>query len=193
MITVIDSGGANLSSVLFALDRLGVKAQLSADPETVFSSTKLILPGVGAASAVMKNLRERELVHCLRELKQPVLGICLGMQILFERSDEGGVDCLGVLPGGVSELKVAPGLPVPHMGWNLVRSVRDCALLGDTSDHFYFVHSFVAPRGETVRAVADYGVEVPAIVQSGNWWGVQFHPERSGLAGARLLQRFVEM
>jgi len=194
MITVVDSGGANLSSVLFALDRLGVKSRLTTDPELIYKSGKVLLPGVGAAAAVMGNLKQRELVSCLRELKQPVLGICLGMQILFERSEEGDASCLGVIPGAVTQLATRPGLPVPHMGWNQVRQVGPaCPLLAGNDDYFYFVHSFVAPAGAAVRGVADYGVEVPAVVQSGNWFGVQFHPERSGPAGARLLTRFMEL
>jgi glutamine amidotransferase len=195
MITVIDSGGANLSSVLFALDRLGVKNRLSRDPEVIRRSEKLILPGVGAAGSVMGNLRALGLVDSLRALKQPVLGICLGMQILYERSEEGDVECLGVIPGTVKKLVPGPGLTVPHMGWNEVRCLpgrADCPLFPAevSSESFYFVHSFVAPAGNAVQAVAIQGVEIPAIVQSGNWFGVQFHPERSGAAGARLLARF---
>jgi glutamine amidotransferase len=194
MITVVDSGGANLSSVLFALERLGVKTRLSRDPDEIRKSPKVLLPGVGAAAAAMDTLRERELVECLRGLKQPVLGICLGMQILFERSEEGDADCLGVIPGRVGRLAAQPGLPIPHMGWNRVRSVSGgCALLDEGEEFFYFVHSFAAPLCPAVKGVADYGVEVPAVVERGNWFGAQFHPERSGAPGHRFLERFARL
>lgn len=193
MITVVDSGGANLSSVLFALERLGVQSRLSRDPDEIHASPKVLLPGVGAARAAMKTLRERELIACLRELKQPVLGICLGMQLLFESSEEGPADCLGVIPGKVGKLEAKPGLPIPHMGWNQVRAVAGgCALLDD-EDFFYFVHSFAAPAGTSVKGVTDYGVQVPAVIQHKNWFGAQFHPERSGAAGSRFLERFVRL
>lgn len=198
-VVVVDSGGANLASVLFALERLGATAQLSADPQVIAAAPRVLLPGVGAAGAVMANLRQRQLVDCLRALTQPVLGICLGMQILYESSAEGNCQCLGILPGRVTPLQPAPDRPVPHMGWNRVRAVQDSRLLplqgvgAALGDHFYFVHSYAAPMGAAVVAVADYGVEVPALVQHGNWLGAQFHPERSGAAGARLLQRFLEL
>lgn len=195
MITVVDSGGANLTSVLFALERLGIATGFSRDPDEIFGASKVLLPGVGAAGAAMRGLRERELVSCLRELKQPVLGICLGMQILFERSEEGDAECLGVIPGTVGRIEPKPGLPVPHMGWNKVRAVAGGSpLLSDEDDEFfYFVHSFAAPQGAAVKAVATYGSEVPAVVQWKNWFGAQFHPERSGTAGSRFLERFARL
>jgi glutamine amidotransferase len=121
------------------------------------------------------------------------------MQILYESSDEGNCQCLGILPGRVTALQPAHDRPVPHMGWNRVRAVQDSRLLplagegAAPGEHFYFVHSYAAPMGAAVVAVADYGAEVPALVQHGNWLGAQFHPERSGAAGARLLQRFLEL
>jgi len=197
MIAVVDSGGANLSSVLFALERVGAQARLSADPDFIARSPKVILPGVGAAGSAMQTLRTRELIACLRELKQPVLGICLGMQILYERSEEGDAGCLGVIPGTVRRLRLAANLTLPHMGWNQVRGCdpRGSLLLPkeEEESYFYFVHSFAAPAGESVRAVAEYGGAVPAIVEWKNWLGTQFHPERSGRAGERLLARFAEL
>lgn len=198
-VVVVDSGGANLASVLFALQRLGASAELTADPARIAAAPRVLLPGVGAAGAVMANLRDRQLVDCLRALTQPVLGICLGMQILFERSAEGDCACLGILPGTVEALQPCDGLPVPHMGWNRVRALQPCPLYppgaaaADDGEHFYFVHSFAAPLGPAVAAVADYGRPVPALVQHGNWFGAQFHPERSAAAGARLLQRFLAL
>jgi len=195
MIAVVDSGGANLGSVLFALERIGVSAIVTADAETIRRSDKVILPGVGAAGAAMRGLHERGLVTVLRELVQPVLGICLGMQILYERSEEGETDCLGILPGVVHRLVPRPEMPVPHMGWNTVTLAgrRPCPLLPTEGEWFYFVHSFAAPAGEGVVAVTDYGTDLPAIVVSGNWFGTQFHPERSGVSGERLLRRFVNL
>lgn len=194
MIAIVDSGGANLASLRFAFERLGVGAEVTADPKRIQSSSHVILPGVAAAGAVMASLREKGLVDLLRGLRQPTLGICLGMQILFEGSDEGDVSCLGLLPGRVRALSAEPGFPVPHMGWNRVRATPSCRLLGeDDGASFYFVHSFVAPPGPWVAASAAYGGDVPSIVEHQNFLGVQFHPEKSGPAGARLLRRFLEL
>jgi glutamine amidotransferase len=192
---VVDSGGANLSSVLFALDRIGVKPKLSRDPDEIARSPKVLLPGVGAAAAAMDVLRTRELIACLKSLTQPTLGICLGMQILFERSEEGPADCLGVIPGAVTRLRAQPGLTIPHMGWNRVRAVSGgCELLSkDEPEFYYFVHSYAATPGHAVKGVADYGGEVTAVVQWKNWFGAQFHPERSGAAGSRFLERFARL
>lgn len=203
MIAIVDSGGANLASLRFAFERLGVLAEVTADLRRIQASSHVILPGVAAAGAVMTSLREKHLVEALRGLRQPTLGICLGMQILFEGSDEGDVSCLGILPGRVRALSAKPGFPVPHMGWNRVHATAPVAagagasprsLLGDDDGaSFYFVHSFAAPPGPWVAASATYGDEVPSIVEHQNFFGVQFHPEKSGPAGARLLRRFLEL
>lgn len=192
-VVIVDSGGANLASVLFAFERLGASVTISADAATIRAADRVVLPGVGAAGAVMANLERAGLVPHLRALEQPVLGICLGMQMLFEASAEGGVNCLGLLPGRVRALEAAPSFPVPHMGWNRVTSVQPEPLLPKgESAHFYFVHSFAAPAGDHVSAVTDYAGEIPAIVRQRNFTGVQFHPERSGPAGSALLARFLE-
>jgi glutamine amidotransferase len=151
---------------------------------------------VGAAGDSMERLRRRELQHCLRELKQPTLGICLGMQLLFAASDEGPTECLGVLPGRVTRFPAAGGLPVPHMGWNrLLRRKPDDPLLAGVSptSYFYFVHSYVAPEGSWVSAACDYGGEFPAMVAHENYFGAQFHPEKSGRPGARILRNFLQL
>lgn len=196
-VAVVDSGGANLASVLFALERLGARAKLTRDPDEISKAPRVLLPGVGAAGACMQTLRSRELIACLRELRQPALGICLGMQLLYESSEEGAegdTDCLGLIPGRVTELQAAPKLPVPHMGWNRVLGGGSAIFPeSESGSYFYFVHSFVAPEGPGVRGSADYGRPVPAIVEWKNWFGVQFHPERSGAAGAALLKRFLEV
>ncbi|HYC71107.1 MAG TPA: imidazole glycerol phosphate synthase subunit HisH [Opitutaceae bacterium] len=194
MLAIVDSGGANIASVKFALERLGVAGELTADPAVIRAAARVILPGVGSAAEGMKRLRERGLVECVRGLGQPVLGICLGMQLLFEASEEGPTPALGVLPGRVALLPAAPGLTVPHMGWNTVAVDRPTPLFeGLAGRRFYFVHSYAAPPGEHTLASAEHGVRFSAAVRRGNFHGVQFHPERSGAAGARLLKNFLEM
>lgn len=192
---IVDSGGANIGSVRYALARLGVRAELSADPAVLRAADKLILPGVGAAGEGMARLRERGLVDCVRALSQPVLGICLGMQLLFEASEEGGGEALGLIPGRVGRLQPAPDLRVPHMGWNRILPLRDSPLLRELPPeaHFYFVHGFAAPVNAATLAAAEHGARFAAAVQRDNFYGVQFHPERSGAAGARLLQNFLDL
>ena len=192
---VIDSGGANLSSVLFALERLNAPATVTTSPNEVKSAKRVILPGVGAAADVMKRLRATGLSDVLPTLQQPVFGICVGMQVLFKRSEEGPVDCLGILPDTVHKLKAEPGRPVPHMGWNTLVALRDDPLLeGITaSDYVYFVHSYAAPVSDVTLARTDYGTQVSALVRRDNFWGAQFHPERSALAGSRVLANFLRL
>jgi glutamine amidotransferase len=193
---IVDAGGANISSLRFALGRLGCRAPLSADPAQIRAASHVFLPGVGAADAAMSQLESRGLVEVLRELRQPVLGICLGMQLLFEASEEGGGrNCLGVVSGRVRRLQADPAHPVPHMGWNLTSLSPDNALLAGlpAAVHFYFMHSYAAQPGPDTVAVADYGGEFAAIVSRGNFHGAQFHPERSGPAGARLLSNFLAL
>jgi imidazole glycerol-phosphate synthase subunit HisH len=192
---VIDSGGANLASVLFALERLNAPATVTTNPDEVRSAKRVILPGVGAAADVMKRLHSAGLTEVLPTLKQPVFGICVGMQVLFRSSEEGPVDCLGILPDTVKKLKPAPGLPVPHMGWNTLVILREDPLMeGITaSDYVYFVHSYAAPVSDVTLARTDYGTPVSAVVRRGNFWGAQFHPERSSLTGSRVLANFLRL
>ena len=195
MLAIVDSGGANISSVRFALERLGVRSELTADPAVIRAAERVILPGVGAASEGMKRLQAKGLVDCVRGLTQPVLGVCLGMQLLFEDSEEdGGVKTLGLVPGRVALLPESPGITVPHMGWNTILTGKNVRLLdGIAPDaHFYFVHSYAGPVNAFTLASSDHGRPFAAMVQRGNFSGVQFHPERSGAPGARLLRNFVE-
>jgi glutamine amidotransferase len=195
MLAIVDSGGANISSVRFALERLGVRSELTADPAVIRAAARVILPGVGAASEGMKRLQAKGLVDCVRGLTQPVLGVCLGMQLLFEDSEEdGGVETLGLVPGRVALLPDSPGITVPHMGWNTITTGKTVGLLdGIAPDaRFYFVHSYAGPVNAFTLASCDHGRPFAAMVQRGNFSGVQFHPERSGAPGARLLQNFVE-
>ena len=198
MIAIIDSGGANIASVTFALERCGAAATLTTDAEMIASADKVILPGVGAAPVAMAQLQKAGLVDCIRGLTQPVLGICLGMQLLFERSEEGDTALLGLMPGTVGAFQPAPGLSIPHMGWNRLLPTAGAAanplLKGiDDGAHVYFVHSYFAPvSGDTVAACR-YGADFTALVAHGNFMGAQFHPERSGPIGARILQNFLEL
>jgi glutamine amidotransferase len=195
MLAIVDSGGANIASVRFALERLGVAGELTVDPAVIRSAERVILPGVGSAPEGMKRLRARGLVDCVRGLKQPVLGICLGMQLLFEASEEGNTPSLGLIPGRVALLPESPGVTVPHMGWNTLDVRRASPLLKgvDATTRFYFVHSFAGPVNEFTLAGCTHGAIFAAVVRRGNFWGVQFHPERSGAAGARLLRNFLEI
>jgi glutamine amidotransferase len=192
---IIDSGGANLASLQFAFERLGAKTHVSADPAEITSAARVILPGVGSAADAMNRLRKSGVADLLPSLTQPVLGICLGMQLLFERSDEGDTDCLGILPDKVKRLQPVQGRPVPHMGWNQLSPVRaDPILEGIAADDYvYFVHSFAVPVSDMTVASADYGIALSAIVRRGNFWGTQFHPERSAQTGARLLANFLRL
>lgn len=192
-VVIIDGGGANIASLRFALARLGVDAELTTDPDAIRSASHVILPGVGAARAAMDRLRSRRLTEVIPRLTQPVLGICLGLQLLFERSEEDDTDCLGVLQGVVRRFAPAPGRPVPHMGWNQVTATRPSPLLADVPDggYFYFVHSYAAEPGAATVGQADYGWPFSAVVESGNFLATQFHPERSGPLGARVLDNFL--
>lgn len=192
-VAVIDSGGANIGSVRYALDRLGVESVVTGDAAVIALCERVILPGVGAAAVAMARLRELELVETIRALQQPLLGICLGMQLLFESSEEGEVETLGLMKGRVTKLPEAPGVRIPHMGWNRLALRRESTLLAgiESGAQCYFVHSYAAPvTGECIAASA-HGVPFAALVQRGNVAGAQFHPERSGAAGARLLENFV--
>jgi glutamine amidotransferase len=198
-LAIIDSGGSNISSVIYALRRLGAEPVFTRDPAVIRGADRVILPGVGAAAAAMAQLREADLISCIRELRQPVLGICLGMQLLYEHSTEDsgdgkGVECLGVVPGKLEKLQPSQGLRVPHMGWNVAMPVRQHALFDDLplEPWFYFVHSYRAPVTDDTLATSAHGETFTAVVGRGNFMGAQFHPERSAAHGARLLQNFLE-
>jgi glutamine amidotransferase len=192
-VVVIDSGVANLGSVMAALERLGVPARLSTDPATVRAASHVILPGVGAAAPAMRQLRARGLERLIPQLTCPVLGICLGMQLLFEHSDEGDTGCLGVIPGRLQRFDEARCGRVPHMGWNELELLRDSPLTAGfgAHPHAYFVHSYAAPVAAGTLAQCDYGGAFSAVVQQDNFFGAQFHPERSAAVGARLIRNFV--
>ena len=194
-VAVVRLGVSNTASVMFALERLGVQAALTDDPGRLAEAERVILPGVGAAAHAMRLLREKRLRDALMQFTRPLLGICLGQQLLYEASEEGDAEGLGLLAGRVTRLPASSRAPSPHMGWTRLQAQREHALLEGVaaSAYAYFVHSYVCRVGEATVATAEYGVSFSAIVASGNVCGCQFHPERSGAAGARILQNFLSL
>jgi len=191
-VAVVNSGGANISSVLHALGRLGAEPQFTAEAAVIRAADRVILPGVGAAGSAIDVLRRSGLVEVIRKLQQPVLGICLGMQLLFDSSAEDDVSLLGLIPARLERLPERPELRVPHMGWNAITTIRDDPLTdGLDGNWFYFVHSYAAPVGPWTLATSRHGQNFSAIVRQANFHGAQFHPERSASAGAELLRRFL--
>ena len=192
-VVIVANGGANIASLQFALQRLGVESVVTADEERIRAASHVILPGVGAAADAMSRLRQSRLDSLIPDLQQPVLGICLGMQLLYDASEEGETSCLGIIPGRASRFPPAPARPVPHMGWNTLDIRRPCALLEGLADgdYVYFVHSYALDISAATVAGAGYGVPFSACVQWRNFYGAQFHPERSAAVGARLLQNFL--
>ncbi len=188
-LAILDLGYGNTDSIRLAFARLGVEATLTADPAVAESAERLILPGVGAAGYAMERLRETNLIEPLKRRTKPLLGICLGMQMLFEASDEGDTPLLALLPGWVRALVPAPNLPVPHMGWTRIDEARDVGLA--TGDYVYFAHGFACDDGQATAARVTYGRPIPAAVRQGHLWGAQFHPERSSAPGASFLKAFL--
>lgn len=200
VVAVVDSGGANIASLMFALQRIGRSAEVTADPLRIRTASHVILPGVGTAHDAMTRLRAAGLDVLIPTLTQPVLGICLGMQLLFGSSDEAAsagscTETLGIVPGRVARMSASPSRPVPHMGWNQVRVRPDSSLFTDIPQdpYFYFVHSFAAPVSEYTVASSEYGTSFCAAVKRDNFYGVQFHPERSSSSGAQLLANFLAL
>lgn len=197
MIAIIDYGASNIQSVANALAKLGQKFKVVQNPQELArletDTDKVILPGVGAAGAAMQRLLETGLTEAIPRLKVPFLGICLGMQLLADFSEEGNVQCLSIIPGKV--IVIPNGVKIPQIGWNKVSVRKKCPLTGDIPDEsfFYFVNSFYfdAPD-EYVIGKTDYGISFPSIVQKNNFYAVQFHPEKSGETGLDLLRNFCE-
>lgn len=193
-VALVDAGGANIGSVRYALQRLGVEAELTADARVIAAADRVILPGVSTAATVMGRLHEQGLVDTLRQLEAPLLGVCVGMQLLFEHSEEGDTPCLGLLPGKVAKLPASTRIRVPHMGWNTLQPLRVSSLMQgiEAGEHAYFVHSYAAPVTGDCLSSSEHGVPFAAVVQRGRVAGAQFHPERSSTVGARLLCNFIE-
>ncbi len=193
-VAVIDYNAGNVRSVLFALERLGVPALLTEDHDAIRAAERVIFPGVGEAQNTMAYLRERGLDQVIPSLTQPVLGICLGMQLLCTHSEEGDTPCLGLIPQSVRRFRPVAGEKVPHMGWNRIHSLRGplfpAALAGE---YVYFVHSYYVEQGPYTTAVADYVLPFSAALQKDNFFATQFHPEKSGAVGEKILRAFLEI
>ena len=192
---IIAGSGANIASLQYALQRLGTTSAVSANARKIRNASHVIVPGVGAAAHAMSRLRQQNLDSLIPTLRQPVLGICLGMQLLFDASEEGEAQCLGIIPGRAARLPCDSGHPVPHMGWNTLKIDRAGGLLEGLQhdDYAYFVHSYALPQGPATIASSDYGLSFSACVQWRNFLGVQFHPERSAKVGAQLLRNFLSL
>ncbi|CAD5250787.1 MULTISPECIES: imidazole glycerol phosphate synthase subunit HisH [unclassified Imperialibacter] len=191
-VAIIKYNAGNVQSVTFALNRLGIEPVLSNDPEVLKSADKVIFPGVGEASTAMASVKENGLDKIIPGLKQPFLGICLGLQLMCRHSEENNTACLGVFDLEVK--KFPPNEKVPHMGWNKIHSLKGPLMNGLTNDaYLYFVHSYYAEMGSSTIARSDYMVPFSAALQKGNFYAVQAHPEKSGVDGARILKNFIEL
>lgn len=191
-VAIIKYNAGNIRSVDFALQRLGVEAAITDDHEEIRQAGKVIFPGVGEASTTMKYLRERGLDTLIRELKQPVLGICLGLQLMCAHSEEGETDCIGIFDLNVK--KFEPRLKVPHMGWNSLEDLNGRLFAKELEGEFvYFVHSYYAPCGVNTSAVTDYINPFSAALEKDNFFATQFHPEKSGPVGEKILKKFLEL
>jgi len=195
-LVIVDTGCANLASVQYAFERLGVTPSITDKSEVISSAERVVLPGVGSAPFAIKSINEKGLKPVLQSLTQPVFGVCLGMQLLFETLEEGGneVEGLGLVPGAIKALNTRD-LPSPHMGWNTLVPVKDDPLLKNVSEgeFAYFVHSYSADISDATLATSDYGSRFSAIVRNNNVWGCQFHPERSSKTGAQILKNFLDL
>ena len=193
-VAIIDSGGANIASLLYAFARLQIDAALTSDAKVIQSADRVLLPGVGAAKNAMTRLSDAGLVDVIRQLTQPVLGICLGMQLLCDGSEEEDVECLGIIPGTASKLPVANDSPVPNMGWCATSFSSDDPALNGIEDgsFFYYLHSYALPVTQNTIATAEHSNEFSSMTRHNNFLGAQFHPERSSSAGAQLLRNFLE-
>lgn len=196
MIAIVDYDTGNLKSVCNALDRIGAQYCLTDDPGLIASADRVLLPGVGEASSAMEKLRQRGLCDVIRNLKVPVLGICIGMQLMCRHSEEGDAECLGIFDSDVRKFDADPhaGIKVPHMGWNSLTDMGSGLFEGlSEGDFVYFVHSFAADVCDDTVAVSENGRRFSAALNKGNFYGVQFHPEKSGDVGERILRNFMNL
>lgn len=194
MIAIIDGCGSNVASIQYAIKRLGKNSILTSDPAVIRSATQVIIPGVSSAGRALQSLQQNGLCEVIKDLTQPVLGICSGMQILFQWCAEGDVEALNIFPEKVEKLKPAKDLPLPHMGWNNLAIIKpNCSLLKGIANlsYVYYVHSYAAKLIENTVAISEYDEPFSAIVAKDNFYGMQFHPERSGKIGERLLFNFL--
>lgn len=191
-IAIIDYGAGNVQSVQIALERLGYKGILTADADLIYSSDKVIFPGVGQASSAMNTIKKYGLDSVIPELKQPVLGICLGMQLLCQYSEEANTECLGIFDTDV--VRFSEKVKIPQIGWNTVTDLKSDLFLGIADKQYmYFVHSYYVPVIPQSIATTSYDAVFASAIQKDNFYGVQFHPEKSGEAGARILNNFLNV
>ena len=194
MIAIIDYNAGNVQSVLFAMERLGVQAVLTADHETIRRADKVIFPGVGEASTTMAHLRQTGLDQLIKSLTQPVLGICLGMQLLCRHSEENDTPCLNIIPQEARRFQPVKGEKVPHMGWNSLKIRNNGLLTPDQEGQYvYFVHSYYVEDGPFTTVLSDYILPFSAAIQKDNFFATQFHPEKSGPVGEKILRQFLNL
>jgi len=194
-VAIIDYNAGNVQSVLFALERIGVTAELTGDQEEISNADKVIFPGVGEAKNTMDYLRQTKLDRLIRNLKQPTLGICLGMQLLCDHSEEGDTNCLGIIPLKVKKfISIDPTKKIPHVGWNNF-DFKNHPLFekNQVGDHAYFVHSYYVEQGQETIATCDYILPFSAALQKDNFYATQFHPEKSGTVGENILKHFINL
>ncbi len=202
-IAIINYDAGNIRSVIFALEKLGVSPILTSDADTIRSADKVIFPGQGEASSAMRSLRERNLDKLIPDLKQPFLGVCVGMQLLCAHSEENDTPCLGVIPQRVLKFPTENGLKVPQVGWNRLKITNTQSTIDNNqstilhqeldNDWFYFVHSYYVETGDYTTATANYGGEFSACLKKDNFHAAQFHPEKSSKAGQQLIKNFLEL
>jgi glutamine amidotransferase len=192
-VAVIKYNAGNIQSVSYAMERLGVEFEVTPDPEKIFKADKVIFPGVGEASTTMNFLRSGNLDRVIKDLKQPVLGICLGMQLLCRHSEENNTECLGIFDEVVRRFEPSPQFKVPHMGWNSLRDAHDWIDQGLNDKYVYFVHSYYVPVNSNTVAQTDYVVPFSAAMRKNNFHAVQFHPEKSAEAGEQILKTFLKL
>jgi len=191
-LAIIKYNAGNIQSVSFALERLGIDFVITDDAETIRGADKVLFPGVGEASTTMKYVRDRKLDVLIKDLKQPVLGICLGMQLMCKFSEENNTDCLGIFDETVKRFIPAGDLKVPHMGWNQLTSVKDWIDPAVENQFIYFVHSYYVPVNQYTSAITQYINPFSAALHKDNFYAVQFHPEKSAGAGEKILKSFLE-
>lgn len=190
-LSIVKYNAGNIQSVLFALERIGVQAQVTDDVEELTSSDKVIFPGVGEASTAMNYLKQRNLDAVIKNLKQPVLGVCLGMQLMCSHSEENDTTCLGIFNVNVERFKGEGNLKIPQIGWNKIDHTKTDLFNALPNNYCYFVHSYYAPLSEFTIATSDYFQPYSAALHHKNFYGVQFHPEKSAGAGEKILENFI--
>ncbi|WP_447642238.1 MULTISPECIES: imidazole glycerol phosphate synthase subunit HisH [Chitinophagaceae] len=192
-LVIVKYNAGNIQSVLYALERIGVSAEVTDNPELLQAADKVIFPGVGEASSSMKYLKERGLDKVISDLKQPVLGICFGMQLMCAHSEEGDTECLGLFDEEIRKFPAVRGVKVPQIGWNQIQNLQSPLFDGIEENAFcYFVHSYYAAIGTHTIGTTEYGIQYSSALHKNNFWGVQYHPEKSAAVGERILKNFIE-